>query len=246
MEINLELPKKWIDLKQGQLEAVAGFFLRYKDKTEFLTHCFFLFSGWKLLGSKYQAANEGEYYFRKNKGKPFSIHVEIFRIIVNELSWIFNRFWICSYVPPIRNFTTPNLYLYDVSFERYLAADNHFQIFSASGDPEFLDKMIAVLYRKDFRQMDMEKEIKRLKGIPLRNKYAVFIWYSGVKTWIREKYPWLYNNQSGTGEENPDEVFLKILSALNNGDITLNKRILETPVHQALYELNQKIENQKL
>jgi hypothetical protein len=246
MDIQLTLPKRWGDLKPGQLEKVAAIFLRYHDKHEFLIQCFFLFSGWRIVRWMMWLATDATYFYFKKKGeKVFYVSSELFSQLVGNLQWILNGFYVPSYVPKLKGFPTPRQLLYEITVEQFLTAENYYNGFSEKGDIKQLDKMLACLYCDSFTATNLGKAAKVIGRRPISSRYAAFLWFSGVKTWLRTKYPYVFSSSGNVEEVPPDAVVFNLLSSLNDGDITRNEKILKTRMHEAFFELNNKIEYSK-
>lgn len=244
--IELKLPKKWSDLKKGEIEKVAGYFLSCKGKAQLLTRCFIFFSGWKIIRcNRLMGLEEGYFYFTKKGERIFRTDADVFTGLAKRLEWITREFTLPTYVPRIKGFPTPNLILYKTTLEQYLMADNFYIRFISTGDFRELDKMIAALYTTSIGDLNLKRASRRISRKRKNIRYAAFIWFSGVKTWLRKKYPWIFSGFDQDTATTPDKSILSLLSALNGGDITKNKIILSTGMHEALYELNQKIEQSK-
>ncbi len=237
--IDVILPEKWSDLKPGELEAVSRLFLRYRDKKELLVRCFLLFSGWRLIpGRDTTNGEENQYLFRQKKGGVFAADGDVLTGLVRSLEWITEAFWLPSYVPPIEGFKTPDRMLYGITLEQYLAADNYYTGFLTSGEFSRLDRMLASLYCRDFREANLEEASQRMARRRRHIRFAALLWFTGAKMWMRRKYPFIYAPDPAQNLY-PDETILHILSCLNGGDITRNGKVLQTPVHEALHELNE-------
>lgn len=245
-KIELKLPKGWNQLKKGELETVAGYFLRYKSKPEILTRCFLLFSGWKIVRwDRLAGLEQGYGYFTKKGESLFRVDPDTFTGLAKNLEWITKEYTLPSYVPRIRGLDTPNLILYKATLEQYLMADNFYIRFITTGNFGDLDKMIATLYCRNITDIDLERRARRIARQKKSIRYAVFIWFCGLKSWLRDKYPCIFAGYEPDAGRPQDEAILGLLTALNGGDITKNRIILNTGVHEALYELNQKMENSK-
>lgn len=243
MDITLTLPKSWHDLREGQLEKVAGYFLKYQDKQELLTHCFLLFSGWKIIRWRMMLSTDWNYFFFKSKGKPmFRIKTDVFVALVNNLQWLMEGYRIPAYVPAIKGFSTPNLMMYSTTTEQFLAAENYYNRFIETGDFNHLNYCLACIYSNDFTTVDIQTAAKVISKKNLHSRFAAFIWYCGVKAWLKQKYPYVFSGNNDQGDHAPDTTILNLLSSLNEGDITRNERIMKTRMHEAFHELNQKIE----
>jgi len=245
-KIELTLPKGWNELKKGELETVAGYLLRHRNRPQLLTRCFLLFSGWKIIRwDRMMGLEQGYVYFQK-KGEPvFRLDPDVFTGLAKKLEWIVKEYTLPSYVPRIRGLETPNLILYKTTLEQYLMADNFYIRFINRGDFKDLDRMIAALFCQNIADIDLDKRTRRVARSKKKVRLAVFIWFSGLKCWMRDKYPYIFSGIDQESGQTPDQAILGLLSALNGGDITKNKTILSTGVHEALYELNQKMEHSK-
>lgn len=246
MDIQLTLPKRWGDITPGQLRKLALLFLRYQNKPEFLTRCFFLFSGWRIVRWRMWEKQDGLYfYFRKQKTGTFMVSSNLFHDLVNNFQWITQGFQMLHFTPKLSGFKDPGLYLYSISLEQFLTAENYYNAFVETGDFKKLNAMVACIYSEDFGQMNLKKEAKRVGRRRISDRYSVFIWFSGVKSWLRNKFPYVFSGSDSNEMVAPDAVILNLLSSLNEGDITKNQKILKTRMHEAFHELNSKIENSK-
>jgi len=246
MEIHLTLPKKWSDITPEQLRKLSMLFIRYQDKPEFLTRCFLLFSGWSIVRWRMWIKPDGLYfYFREPKAGVFSITSDLFRDLVNQIQWITKGFQTLPFVPALKGFRSPNLYLYNITLEQFLMAENFYNAFIETGDFRKLDRLLACLYCNSFEHLNVNKVAKTIGRRAISDRYACFIWFSGVKSWLSNKYPYIFSASDSKEDAPPDAVVLNLLSSLNEGDITRNGKILKTRMHEAFHELNNKIEYSK-
>ncbi|NQU54156.1 MAG: hypothetical protein HQ522_16635 [Bacteroidetes bacterium] len=237
MRINLKLPKGWHEVDGINLVKLAKLFLKYQEKPDFLTRCFFLFSGWKILKHRELQENGKRYYwFKLHKGKPFFVDVDVFHSLVKELEWILENIKLPAGNPSIKYYKACNYKLYNVTLEEFLEADNFYNAFVTTGEAKFLNQLFGVFYKK---KVDIV-----LYWVSKYEKYAVFLWFSGVKNSLVNKYPYLFSGSSGsTTTSSPEESILNLLSSLNNGDVTNNEKLFKTHVHECFHELNMKIEH---
>ncbi len=250
MRVDVTLPKGWHEVDGIHLVKLAKLFLKYQAKPDFLVRCFFLFSGWKAVRRKEFVENGILYYwFELEKGKPFFVDVNIYHSLVNELEWISSEINLPKEMPVIKGFNSCNLKLYNVSLDEFLNADNYYSAFVNTNEIKYLDNLIAIFYRSRGETWNSEKldELsRRFKSTPTAVKYAVFLWFSGVKSFFVQKYPYIFSgNSNSTASVSPEETILNLLSSLNNGDVTNNEKLFKTHVHECFYELNLKIEYSK-
>lgn len=246
MDIHIILPKKWTDINPDQLDRLSRIMLKFRNEPEFMIQCFFLFSGWRIVRWKIWVEAEDTWYYFKIKGeKIFRISAYLFYDLVQNLKWIISEFSPLSFVPVIKGFPLPNKLLYNLNVDQFLAAENYYAAFIQTGNYQHLNRMIACLYSDSFTKMNLEKAAKQVGRSVITRRYSVFLWYSGIKAWLRNKYPYVFSGSSDDEDNAPDAVVLNLLSSLNEGDITRNEKILGTRMHQAFHELNNKIEFSK-
>nr|WP_321357179.1 hypothetical protein [uncultured Draconibacterium sp.] len=234
LRIDLSLPKKWQDIKGKELVKLARIFLKRMEKPDFLIRCFLVFSGWKVLQWR-DFFDEGKHQFWFKSGKKkFYIDSGLFHTLVSTLNFLCEKIELPAGNPQIKGYKACNHKLYNVSLETFLEADNFFNAFASTGKGVFLNKLFRTLYTKKRRLL--------LHRATRYEKYAVFLWFSGIKNFMVNKYPYLFAEGNGV-EADPEEAILNLLSALNDGKPHDNERIFRTHVHECFYELNFKIEN---
>jgi hypothetical protein len=233
MRIDVTLPKGWHEITGEELVKLAGMFLKYDKKPEFLTRCFFLLSGWKPLRiPNFIEDDKTQYWFKSGK-KKFYADIDIFHTMVKQLEWLLAGFKLPASMPTVRGYKSCNVKLYSVSLEDYLNADNLFNAFVSTNEAKYLNQLFSLFYKKK-RWVAWASQPK---------KYAVFLWFSGAKNMLVNKYPSLfYESPGSTGTVSAEETILNLLSALNNGDVTNNEKLFKTHVHECFHELNLKIE----
>lgn len=245
MKVDVKLPKSWNQVTGQQMVKLASLFLKYQKKPDFLIQCFLLFSGWKVEYLKGFSENGKHYYWFSKKGiNRFAVDTEVFRTLVNSLNWITEGFGLPASMPEIKDYQTCNVKLYNVTLDEFLNADNYYNAFAQTGTPGYLNRLVAVFYRRKGEKWDpelMEKRWNRFMQEPYEARYAVFMWFSGVKSFLVSKYPYIFSGNS-SGNISPDETILNLLSSLNNGDVTHNQQIFKTHVHECFHELNLKAE----
>ncbi len=234
MRIELTLPRGWHQVKGRELVQLARLYMKYNKKADFLSRCFFLFSGWKPM-RKREVVKDGKSQYWLKKGKQtFYIDADLFTTLVKKLEWVSTGISLPASMPPVRGFQHCHVKLYNVPLEDYLNADNYFNAFTQTGEGRYLHHLFCVFYsRKRWFSRATKAE-----------KYAVFLWFTGVKNYLVNKYPYIFSGNAGSTDiPSPDETILSLLSSLNNGDVTSNKDIFKTHVHECFYELNLKIEH---
>lgn len=246
MTINLTVPVKWSELTIKQLEYFSKMILKELSETELMTLCFLKFSGLKLI-KKAIPDKTGYLYIFKKKGFPrFTMDADQATSCIFKMDFLVKDVSLFQLPAKIKRYQVYDYRMFDVNLEQYLLLDSYYQAFLSSKEVNYLNKMLAVMYHKPGEKWDNEKLPeweKRFKRVPVFRKYLIFLWFSGLKKWFMEKYWFVFNSGDDTGAAPaPDEIVLQLISALNEGDITHNKEILATNIHEAFFELNRKIE----
>ncbi|MDR0661223.1 MAG: hypothetical protein LBG19_10610 [Prevotellaceae bacterium] len=245
--ISLTAPRSWEDLTQKQLEFVSKCYLKKLTREEFLSICFLKFTNCQLCwrANKWQGIKR--IFYLKHKRNKFSLTAEEFGSFCERLAFLVDSIGLTT-APKIGKLIAPNYQLYEVTLDEYLIADTHYLAYSATEKDEHLSKMIATLWRPantSFNEDNIERRARKLRLKP-EVKKAIYIWYSGVKAWLKEKYPLVFTNPDSASDIPGDERIMGLLRMLNGGKPQDNPEVLKTQIHEILFELNQRIEeNQK-
>lgn len=248
MKIELTVPKGWSELTHSNLEYFSRLLLAGVNEVELLTRCFIQFSGLKLLHKDPTLIDDQLYYlFKYQKGSRFLLDVDRFAAMVSKIDYLVKEVHFFQNPERIGRYSGCNSMLYGVSLGEYLVADSYYSDYSLTHNEQSLDNMLAIFYRDRSESWDeghnLEKWTRRFKRIPLHRKYIVYLWYTGVKAWLIDKYPYIFSGEANSQLSTPaDEVVMGMLSSLNDGDITHNPQIKATEVHEVLFELNKRIE----
>lgn len=245
--IALTAPGSWQELRPEQVVFVAKQYLSQVSRPELLTRSLLHFTGVTLL-KRYPAVdeNEGERFeFKKGKVR-FSLSAETLRGLSEQLAYLTDTIGLMPCPTSIAGYPCPEYRLYNHTLEEYLMADAYYLAFSREKTIEALHRLTAVLYRAQatpYRDVDLELRARRLRRAPLPLLYGVYLWYTGFKAWLRDKYPLLFSPSDEQGTDtSPDERIFGLLETLNEGKPQDNDRILKTHVHEVLYSLQAKIE----
>jgi hypothetical protein len=206
------------------------------------------FTGLRLLQKSPIQNKDGQicYVFSLHGAGKFLLDVERFAEMVDRLSFLEKDVTLFELPLALKNFNACDSLLYGIRLDEWLLADQMYAEYSRTKDDRFLNMMLAVFYRKPGEKWDdgnsTEARAKRFRKVPAHRKYIVYLWYTGVKLWLMQKYWHVFNGSESTGSTPPDEIFMGMLSSLNEGKVADNGTIKATEVHEVLYELNRKIE----
>ena len=240
-----KLPEAWHQLTLDQVYAVSKLFIRNNGTKDFVVRFFMAISGWKLLRKKeFTEAGKSWYWFSaKRKGK-FLVDGDLYTDFVKSLEWIVSDIKLISILPEFGWFKPVDVRLYEVTLDEYLFLDSAFTSYVKSTKVKYLNRMLAIVYRtknETWNSNILNKKARWFWLVPFYKKYVIFIWYVGLKSFLKTEYPFVWQS-SGSGEISQSQAVLNLLSSLNNGDVTKNKELFKTHVHEAFYELNLKAE----
>ena len=246
--INLTSPQNWQELTPKQLLFISDLYLNKYEESEFLTRALIGLAGLIPVPHKIEAAEmELLFSFRTSEENPFQLTTAEMHEMSTRLKWLLESPGLCT-PPSLGKYIPVNNRLFGVPLEQYLLADAHYIRFAKTKDRSILDKFAAALYRNKENELwndqAWKNRIPKFSKRSMAELNAVFIWFTRVKAFIMAKYPYVFPNSTGSGGESaPDEQILQLLANLNGGDVTRNRLIMETHVHEVLFELNLKIEN---
>lgn len=251
-EIYLKAPAGWHDISAEGFLFVSKLFEEQLSESEFLTRCLIDFTGIDPVQHRIEV-NDGEllFEFLDPEGKLFSLSAEQMKSLTDELRWLLDSVGLCRLPERLGGLFPVDSRLFGITLEEYLLADQLYASYSVNKRIDDLNRFVAVFYRKKgdkWDERDYKKYVNIIRSVPNHAKNAVYLWFTGLKKWIMDKYPYMFGDPASAGETSilsPDEHILRLFSSLNDGDVTRNKEILHTHVHEVFYELNQKIENQQ-
>lgn len=247
--VNLTSPQGWHELTPDQLLLISELYLCKYEAAEFLTRALVGLTGLIPVPHQIEAAEmELLFSFRAPEENPFQLTSAEMHEMAYRLKWLLESIGLCT-PPSLGKFIPVNNRLFGVTLEQYLLADAHYIQFAKTQDRLMLGKFAAALYRSDeneqWSDQAWKKRIPYFVPMTMPELNAVFIWFTGAKAFIMAKYPYVFPQASHPElvSGSPDEQILQLLVSLNGGDVTRNRLIMETHVHEVLFELNLKIEN---
>lgn len=131
--------------------------------------------------------------------------------------------------------------LFNITFSEFIHTETNLKRFMNSRDVVFLDKLIAILYRKQARDYDPDsKDFNGDRREPFNDhqidaraaviskmdhniKIAIYLFYTGCQNWIMNQFPHVFQ---GTGKRSDDSLgFLGLVDTLTGGDVTKNELV---------------------
>ncbi|MDA3867017.1 MAG: hypothetical protein PF489_09770 [Salinivirgaceae bacterium] len=233
----------WNELTPKQLLIVAKNAAKQNYQASFKTNVFLDINGLRIKrGNFVEKDKHGRYrkyyVFQKNGYRKFLIERNVFVTMLEKFDWLEDDITLMRNYPKIAGRKACDHRLYGITLEQFIFADQLYAYFVETKQQKFLRQLNAVFYLdKKFDTSRVKKNARRFRFAKRAKLHSTFIWYTGVKKWMMNKYPYLFRGEGGE-EMSPDESIMNMLSALNQGDITKNETLLKTHVHEALHQLN--------
>lgn len=269
-EINLHLPK-WNELTRKQLLYICRLFIAGFDQNTFRLKAFLNLTGVKALPRKIVKDQE---YWQFCKGKEefwlTSFEVTWFLKSVDYLTenckLTVNLF--PSFLIGLRRYWGPYKECRNLSWKEFIHAEGQFFAYNNS-KPErkqfYLNMLCAVLYRpgrEDYHPMSPNYDgdrrqpfndfiyplrAKWFRWLPMVKRYAVYSFYAGCRNAMVEAHPQVFKSGGVSSEApvNPVMGLIQLVTDLNQGDVTKNEQIYNSPAWDVLNLLERMIEKQK-
>ncbi len=271
------IPATWDEMTREQLLFVAGLTMNPLPVHEFKIKVLIHFAGWKLAPITKFHPSEGVYVIIK--GEMFRLLPWQINKMAEKLDYLFTETEtrdgkIVNINPKLGTNLLPKLRcgvwykrlrplhgpanrLYNVRFGEFIAADNFFRRWVATKQDEFLDKLIAVLYRPadsnrkpesrnyhgdrrtKFNEHNVNKRAKQTGRMNPVKKLAVALWYNGCLHHLAANFE---NCFTGGGSKSKFGS-LTLVQALTNGDVTKSRTIRNEYLWDVFVHLEQTMIN---
>jgi hypothetical protein len=235
MMIDLKVPGCWAELTSAQVIFAGWLYSLNVTRQKMLAMAFLKFAG---LCACRTAGGLSVFRRVRRLGNlcpaRFAVSPEEFRDFCERLSFLTDDIGIMP-APDFAGFEVPDNRLFDVSLDEYLTVDFYYlSICSGDSDDrrEYAGKIVATLWKKKRGFFWRFRRIRLSRG----DTMAVYLWYTGVKRWLRAEYPLIFCPAGGG--ETPRETVLGLLSVFNGGKPQDNTKILQTSMHEVFFELN--------
>jgi hypothetical protein len=259
MTIHLTAPTSWQALTEQQVVFVARVLGQQPSKEELLLRCLLRFTGLSVVpvtgDLRRRCALLGKPVpsrYRYNN-KIIEISDEDMAAFCRQLEYLASPPAPMACPSAIAGLHGPDPQLWTNTFEEYLMADRYYRAHSnlpnypalqKETGPAFLHKMAAVLYRPQntpYADTLVEANARRFRGSAAADQCnALFLWWTGVKLWLKEKYSDLFAPGDGDPATDESDAVLNMLYAITEGRAHENERVYKTSVHDILHALNTK------
>lgn len=243
VKLDISFPEKWEDISEDQFKDLSRLLIKnIEDREEFLVK---LGIAWCGFGYTMEFTDKSGININY-KGKIFHLRADQLVSITEKCSFVLDNISRVKCLKRIGDFYGSDSDLYDVSLEQFWQAELYYLKFALYSKVNDLNSLCAVFYTPKNKNWDQKKHnawSKNFNNYTLVEKYTVYLWYTGVKAWIKNKYPYVFGGGEASEMPNMAEIALNMMGALNLGDVTKNSAITKVSLHEALSELNKKIEH---
>jgi len=146
--------------------------------------------------------------------------------------------------------------LTNLIFCEWIHSENEFARFIKSGNENYLNRLVAVLYReksftneyngdvrKKFNDFLIDKNAGIAKRIPLSKRIAILLFYSGCRQALIKIFPDVFSGSS-SGNTHAGDAFrsyLNLVETLAGFDVTKKEDVRNNLLYDVLYTINQSI-----
>ena len=158
-----------------------------------------------------------------------------------------------------RKYFGPADAMMNCTFGEFTMANSLLDSFSKTREQKYLDEMVAVFYRprkwfwfirkaysdnqdprKKFVNRSLKRRCQSIASLDYEVKYSIFLFFSGVLNSLPLLYPYVYEQQGGTGSEDNGWASLIISLADGKTDDTSLETIMNSNLYNVFIGLNKK------
>jgi hypothetical protein len=259
--LDLKIPTSWNKLTRKQLLFLCSLYMQDLTVIKFKVLVFLRFTGVKALPRK--IINGQLFHFFRYKKDRFSLTTDEVHSLLQHVNFLTSESELTNnLIPEFRvfhkRFFGPSNSCYNISVHEFLFTERMLEAFHETKEIKHLRSLCAILYRpqckkyqpaspdyngdrrETFNDFTFEQRARWFKFIRPQKLFAVYIFYMGCRKKIIGQHPFLFNNNSVSSEKtNHIQNMKNLLIALNQGDITKNKKILQSQVWEAFGQLNE-------
>jgi hypothetical protein len=261
INVDLKMPESWDQLSRKQLLYVCRLLNLNLSELKFKAWVFIRFTGIKPLPKK--VFSDRVYYFFRKKNTRFFLTPDEFHWFCNSANFLLSESKLTKNNFPVfrilwKRFFGPSNCCYNISVMEFLVAERMIDAFHKTNQLKYLHLLCAILYRRQsrahrpntsnyngdrrepFNDYTFEKRERWFCLLPVSKLFAVYVFFTGCRNLLIEKYPYLFNTQNVSSEPvNHAEILKQVMVALNQGDLTKNKVIRQTQLWEAFGHLNE-------
>lgn len=259
---------KWDELTRRQLFAIINRFAPNTTIAEFKLKVMMALLEIRVKRRKPVFVGEEVLFPMQGKGrKPFLATADQLAALADSLQWLLtktktaedteihtlNSQLTTNLIPAFSHrmvkYYGPQSRLFNLVFEEFLEADNHYSRYLNTGNPSDLNKLVATLYRRkattanpaDVRQPFnshlVDDQAKKIQHVDRTVKLAIFLFYQGCRNFLTINFPHVFSTNKGKSSRGGNFGSLSLIDALTNDDVTKNKQVRTSMMFDVLVRL---------
>ena len=232
------MPSEWNELTKKQVLFISRMFQGQLSVVDFRLRALFNFL--PVRSKVFKRIRQEDVYF-----------------LCESLDFLFKEVSLTRNLLPVlrtckRKYIGPADAMMNCTFGEFTMANSLLNSFSKTKEQKYLDEMVAVFYRprkwfwfirkcftdnqdprKSFVNRTLKKRCRRISRLDYEIKYSIFLFFSGVLNSFPLLYPYVYQQQGDTGNE--DNGWASLIISLADGKT--DDRSLETVMNSNLYNV---------
>ena len=240
MKVELKAPRNFSEMTEKQLRYLAALIIVGQTEDQIRTKCFIRFTGIRPI----MTVNDISYFVKPKLKGFFTLRVEEVVYFSKKLDFL-NKQQYAGIRPigQIGKYKPVDRLLRDITFGKYLDAENYYQAYIFTRDEKYLIKLMAVLFvakKHDIKKAEKYFSRKKFQ----EERFITTMWMMGIKEEFARKFNYLFvRPTTSEGDGTPPnmlEIITNQVRMLTDGDITKNNLVLSANTWDALTELNNK------
>lgn len=233
--IELELPRSWGEITQGQLHYICVLMAMGIPMTQIKVYALIRMAGFDVINKE-----DGYWNFRKKinwrRSEYFSMSDETILAAANQMSFLDEYPSFPIRVERFGKFFAFNDKLHGLPFKQFITLENYWQGFISTKKEECIIRMTQMLYKSASGESPKEPN-----GVMCA---SAAMWYATFKKFCVEHWPNFFKRTNGDDKQNVQVNMEAIMNAeiraLTGGDVTKEKEVMELDTWRALQELDAK------
>lgn len=267
-QINLAVPENWNQLNKKQLRQLCRMIAHGISPSYRRQQLFMLWAGIQALPGKMVDHLGQTFYLFRKKRSLFYLSVEDYTYFLRRIDFASGRSELTRQLlprlwAPFGWLHGPSNKLYNITYNEFIHAEAAFNRYMADGkNINHLNALCAVLYRQavmskkskyytgdvreGFNDFNYMQRARRFRFVPLWQRIAVFMFYSGSREALYQAHTYL-RDEATIGEDHSSDLdkHRQLINTLNQGDLTRNKSIMQSPVWDVMGMLNSMVKQYK-
>lgn len=267
------IPQKWNEFTDAHFRYIANLSAQKMNVNEMLAKIFLYVTGIKAGNGLFK--DDKNVFVSICIGKEkYMVESEQFAYAVSLLEWMFRKRKtekgdiiyelqcdrIQNPVPKLRcgkkTLFGPSDGLTNITWGEYVYASSNMHWYGKLHNTEFLVKALSVIYREEGEHTDSDCRIafdsdnceyreQILHRAPMHEVNSIYLWFQACQTYIRNKYPSIYEGATQEQNDNPFDNYIRMTTAMAQHNAPSITDWMKTELYVVLASLDEQIKNSK-